>query len=152
MKHIVLLASLCLFTSCVSHRGTLYLDKSPPSTYSSQGVGTNYNGVLTPKEQQRVIRYLERSTPRPVAVVGKDRSINSYKEFCEVMGISFPSVLESYNVVPQQVEGMDYKDVWLSKGPPTAIFVTNEFVTWRYKDDNLVVFVDGRTVTINRQH
>lgn len=151
MKLVILLAALCLLTACKSHDGTLYLDKYPTSAYSGPGVGTNYSGVLSAKEQARVSRYLERSTPRPVIVVGKDRSINSYKEYCEVMGIPFPNLMTTYNVVPQQLEGMDYKDIWLSKGPPIAVFVTPEFVTWRYKDDSLVVFVDGRTVTVNRK-
>jgi hypothetical protein len=147
----ILLASAIVLTSCMSHRGTLYLDKSP-TTYSNGSAGTNYNGVLTPKEQNRVLRHLERQTPRPILVIGKDKSINSYREFCEVMGIPFPTVLAEYNVVNgPAIEGMDYKDIWLSQGPPVAIFVTDEFVTWRYKDDSLTVFVGGRTVTLNRQ-
>ena len=133
----------------MSRHGTLYLDKSPTTT-SNGSVGTNYNGILTPKEQSRIMRYLERSTPRPVIVVGKNKSINSYKEFCIVMGIPFPTLLTNYNVINgPAIEGMDYKDIWLSQGPPVAIFVTDEFVTWRYKDDSLMVFVNGRTVIIS---
>jgi len=146
MRHTILLIITLSLTACAPHRGTLFLDKTPSST-----AALNYHGVLTPKEQARVIRSLEQTTAQPVIVVGKDKSINSYREFCKVLDIPFPSVLTEYNVTagPAQ-EGMDYKDVWLNQGPPVAIFVTEDFVTWRYKNDRLVVFVEGQTVRVSR--
>jgi hypothetical protein len=150
MKFITLLSLLILLTttSCVN-RGTLYIDKNNAyATLYSQGIGSSYFGVVSPKEYQRIVTYLNRTLDKPILVVGLEKKVNSYKEYAETIGISFPTMLSSFYTYPNKiVNGMDYKDVWLSKGPPISIFILDTTsVTWRYKDGIVVEFVDGKVV------
>ena len=139
---------LMLSSACKSHNGTLYLNRVQLPYVA--GIGTNLIGVLSPKQQMKVVRYLERRQSTSILVIGKDRSIHSFKEYTEVMNAPFPNVMSTYSVfVGRAIDNMDYKDVWLSKGPPMSIFImSEEAVTWRYKDDFLVVFFNGKVVRI----
>jgi len=146
MKLIYILSFL-LFTSCVSHRGTLYIDKSPTQKSQPAGGIIVYNSILSPSSFNKAIRSLERQYSRPIQLVGFGGSIHSYKEYIGRMGGRMPTAVDLFILTDKDIiSNMDYKDVWLSKGPPVAIFVTDDIITWRYKDDSLVIFFEGRTV------
>lgn len=146
MKLIYILSFL-LFTSCVSHRGTLFIDKTPTQKTQQNEVRI-YNGVLPPPLFDKAIRSLEKQYSKPIQVVGIGGFVYSYREYIEKMGGRMPTVMDSFKIIDNDIlSNMDYKDVWLSKGPPQVVFVADGFVTWRYKDDSMVIFFEGETIT-----
>ena len=151
MKRTLFLLSLLLLTSCVSESPMLYMGRSADRVaYNAVDVKADWGSILTTSQQTKVTRYLQQRTIRPVQIVGGQGSVNSFKEYAKNQSLEFPNALTTYCLTQGEVvEGMEAKDVWLSKGSPAAVFVTDEFVTWRYKDDSLVVFVQGKTVKVS---
>jgi hypothetical protein len=147
MKSIYILLFL-LLTSCVSHRGTLFIDKYSPQQNQSENEVRIHIGILSPSLFDKSIRYLEKQYSKPIQLVGVGGSVYSFKEYADKMGVKMPTMMDSFTIINNDIlSNMEYKDVWLSKGPPKAVFVIDEFVTWRYKDDSMVIFFEGKTVT-----
>lgn len=141
-----------LLWGCAGRNTNLYIDKNERRGYSGYGIGTNYSGVLTPLQRQTVTHYLERNR-NPIPVAGKEESVRSYRDYARLFSLPFPNATTCYWVTRGVVaEGMDPKDVWLTKGPPSAVFVADTFVTWRYPDDALVVFIDNKATKIAVSH
>jgi len=119
--------------------------------YNAADIKTEWGSVLSPDLQARVLRYLTQTTSKPIQLVGGPGSIYSFREYATKMNVEFPTDMSVYRLTDGEIlEGMDFKDVWLSKGPPVAVFLADGFITWRFKNDELAVFVDGTTVRVSR--
>lgn len=150
MKLLITILSVTLLTSCMSHRGTLFINKIPAPDTSFQTGEKIYRGALTLVLFQKATKQLKRTLPHPIQLVGMPGSVYSYREYAYRMGVEMPQASNYYTITSEKIiGGMDYKDVWLSKGPPVAIFITEDFVTWRFKDESIVNFYQGKSLITN---
>lgn len=145
---IIYILSFLLLSSCVSHRGTLFL-KDLPQSNKIETVDVLYSGILSSSDFNEAIRNLKKQYSKPIQLIGNHGgSIYSFEEFIKKTNGEMPTVLDYFIMTNGNiVVGMDYKDVWLSKNqPPEAIFIFDEFVVWRYKDDSTVLFSESGLV------